>query len=111
MASLLRSGAHGIVAIGWTGAHGLRHGAAFVRGYLKRQGFSIAMKKSSGSSTPIGLELDLCTSAADVAALRRVPNRPVSELTTYFRFLRSFPPPSPERLRTRRGPSGAPFRL
>jgi hypothetical protein len=68
--------------------------------------------KSRKSTRLLDLSLDLPTSAADVAALRAVRQRNSMDLEAYLKFLASFPAPSLEELRARRGPAGdRPFEL
>jgi len=62
-------------------------------------------------SEALNLDRDLPTTAADVAAQRRLrASRPLT-FEGYLRFLASFDPPSCDELRRKRGPSGAPFEL
>jgi hypothetical protein len=66
---------------------------------------------SSSDSPELDLDRDLPTTAADVEALHRLRgDRPIST-EQYLRFLASLEPESPEALRTRPGPHGAPFSL
>ena len=65
---------------------------------------------SSDSPADYDLDRDHPTTREDVAAQRRLAS-PRLDFDAYLRFLASFPPPSPEALRARRGPRGVPFQL
>jgi hypothetical protein len=67
--------------------------------------------KSSGSADLLALDRGLPTTAADVAALRRLSGPRRIDLDDYLRFLRSLEPPPPAALRARRGSTGLPFSL
>jgi hypothetical protein len=54
----------------------------------------------------LDLDRDLPTSPEDIAALRRLRSLPGLDFDQYLHFLSSFPPPSNEELRSRRGPHG-----
>jgi hypothetical protein len=55
--------------------------------------------------------IEIRTTAADVAALRRASQAAAGSGGDYLAFLLRFPPASTERLRARPGPRGGPFRL
>lgn len=66
---------------------------------------------SSSDSPELDLDRDLPTTPADVEALHRLCEaRPIST-EQYLRFLACLEPESPEALRARPGPRGAPFTL
>ena len=66
---------------------------------------------SSDSAEALDLARDLPTSAADVAALRRVSAARRVDLEDYLRFLAGLGPVPASVLRERTGPRGEPFRL
>ncbi len=67
---------------------------------------------SDAHSELLDLDRGLPTTAADVAALRRLRQRPPVATRDLLRFLAGLRPPSWQELRSRRGPCGAePFRL
>jgi len=55
--------------------------------------------------------IEIRTTAADVAALRRASRASAGGERDYLAFLARFPPATTESLRARRGPRGEPFRL
>lgn len=57
------------------------------------------------------LDRDLPTTAEDIAVLRRLRYGPRLQFDDYLRCLAALDPPSPDWLRRRPGPSGAPFDL
>ena len=68
--------------------------------------------RSSDSPEPLDLERDLPTTVEDIAALRRLRNRPRLSLEEYLAFLRSLGSPPASGLRSRKGPRGdRPFDL
>ncbi len=68
--------------------------------------------KSKRPSRLLDLSRDLPTSAADVIALRRARQNDRMSLEAYLNFLASFPAPTVEELRIRKGPAGdRPFEL
>lgn len=68
--------------------------------------------RSKKSSRFLDLDRDLPTSAEDVIALRQARKDIICDLKTYLEFLASFPAPSLEELRDRKGPAGEkPFEL
>jgi hypothetical protein len=70
------------------------------------------MKNSDEKDKLLDLERDLPTTPEDVVALRRFRDFPRLDLPGYLLFLASFPPPSHEKLRSRKGPrGGSPFTL
>lgn len=68
------------------------------------------MKSDAGSER---LELDqIVTTEEDVRALRHAREGRAMTTEQWLRALRALPPPSPDELRRRKGPSGRePFRL
>jgi len=67
---------------------------------------------SDDRSEPLDLERGVPTTPEDVAALRRARRLPTLSTEDYLRFLARLPLPSPEALRSRRGPRGEePFKL
>jgi hypothetical protein len=66
---------------------------------------------SNDSADRLALNRGLPTTAADVAALRRLgAPRPI-DLEAYLRFLQAIGDVPADLLRTRRGPKGPPFEL
>jgi len=67
--------------------------------------------RSSDSADRLALNRGLPTTAADVAALRRLgAPRPI-DLEAYLRFLQALGAAPANRLRARHGPKGPPFEL
>jgi hypothetical protein len=55
--------------------------------------------------------IEIRTTPADVAALRRASEAAARGEADYLAFLARFPPATTEELRARKGPRGEPFRL
>ncbi len=62
--------------------------------------------KSNAWDELLDFERDLPTTQEDVVALKRLRGYPRLDFDGYMRFLASFEPPSPEDLRSRKGPRG-----
>jgi hypothetical protein len=62
--------------------------------------------KSNGWAELLDFERDLPTTPEDIVALQRLRGYPRLDFDGYLRFLASLEPPSPEELRSRKGPRG-----
>jgi hypothetical protein len=79
---------------------------------LKSADYLRNFMKSKSSSRFLDLDRDLPTSAEDILALRLARSETIQDVTTYFAFLASFPPPTRFELAAKKGPSGLkPFEL
>ena len=67
--------------------------------------------RSYDRAEPLDLERGLPTTPEDVAALRRLRSLSPVATADYLRFMAALKPPTWRWLRSRRGPSGEPFRL